>query len=130
MSQEMNHTEKALQLATAGATLVDIQKQLQEAGAKRDDVMAAMDNVLTYYKTLANFNPEVEMGRAYSRLNLIFLNGIKVQDFKTAIAAQKELNRLLGLYAKTGVTPPNAPVYDIDQLLDESNPAGPAAPAG
>jgi hypothetical protein len=124
----MNHTETALQLATAGATLADIQKKLATDGASKADSLAALDNVLTYYKTLANFNPEVEMGRAYSRLNLIFLNGVKVQDFKTAIAAQKELNRLLGLYGKANQpTPSQPPIYDIDELLALPD-AGPKAP--
>ena len=119
----MNHTETALQLATAGATLADIQKKLTTDGASKADALAALDNVLTYYKTLANFNPEVEMGRAYSRLNLIFLNGVKVQDFKTAIAAQKELNRLLGLYGKNNQpTPAQPPTYDIDELLSLPEP--------
>jgi hypothetical protein len=119
----MNHTETALQLATAGATLADIQKKLTTDGASKADALAALDNVLTYYKTLANFNPEVEMGRAYSRLNLIFLNGVKVQDFKTAIAAQKELNRLLGLYGKNNQpTPAQPPTYDIDELLSLPDP--------
>lgn len=119
----MNHTETALQLATAGATLADIQKKLSADGASKADALAALDNVLTYYKTLANFNPEVEMGRAYSRLNLIFLNGVKVQDFKTAIAAQKELNRLLGLYGKNNApTPAQTPIYDIDELLSLPEP--------
>jgi hypothetical protein len=119
----MNHTETALQLATAGATLADIQKKLTTDGASKADALAALDNVLTYYKTLANFNPEVEMGRAYSRLNLIFLNGVKVQDFKTAIAAQKELNRLLGLYGKNNQpTPAQPPIYDIDELLSLPEP--------
>lgn len=119
----MNHTETALQLATAGATLADIQKKLTTDGASKADALAALNNVLTYYKTLANFNPEVEMGRAYSRLNLIFLNGVKVQDFKTAIAAQKELNRLLGLYGKNNQpTPAQPPIYDIDELLSLPEP--------
>lgn len=124
----MNHTETALQLATAGATLADIQKKLSADGASKADALAALDNVLTYYKTLANFNPEVEMGRAYSRLNLIFLNGVKVQDFKTAIAAQKELNRLLGLYGKNNPpSPAQTPIYDIDELLALPDP-GPVPP--
>jgi hypothetical protein len=115
----MNFTETALQLATAGASFNDIRSKIQEQGGNETQSLEALENVLTYYKTLADFNPDVEIGRAYSRLNLIFLNGLKVQDFKTAISAQKELNKLLGLYgSKIKATEPEQ-IYDIAELLKE-----------
>ena len=42
---------------------------------------------------------ELELSKAITRLNSIFAACMKVTDFQRAIAAQRELNLLLGLYA-------------------------------
>jgi hypothetical protein len=50
-----------------------------------------------------------EIGKAIARLNAIFQGAVKVQDYKTAIAAQRELNKLLSLYE-----PPAAQTLNIN----------------
>ena len=40
-----------------------------------------------------------ELGKAVNRLNLLYFSSLKVQDYQRALAAQRELNKLLGLYA-------------------------------
>lgn len=40
---------------------------------------------------------EVELGKAIARMNHLYMNSEKVQDFKTALAIQKEINKLLTL---------------------------------
>jgi len=40
-----------------------------------------------------------EIGRAIRRLNDLYSATMRVQDYQRALAAQRELNRLLGLYA-------------------------------
>jgi hypothetical protein len=40
-----------------------------------------------------------EMGKAMARLNNLYKSALKVQDFKTCLAVQKEINTLLGLHA-------------------------------
>ena len=40
-----------------------------------------------------------ELGRAVGRLNNIYARSVAVQDYQRAIAAQKELNMIFGLYA-------------------------------
>lgn len=114
----MNHTETALQLATAGATISDIEKKLIQDGATESEFTQALEETASYYRTVSNFDPQIELGRAFARLNLIFLNGIKVQDFKTAMSAQKEINALLGLYKKDKKQPPEMnQIYDMSELL-------------
>lgn len=49
----------------------------------------------------AEFLRPREMGRAVARMNFIFQASLKVQDYQRAIAAARELNQLLGLYAPT-----------------------------
>lgn len=46
----------------------------------------------------AGFNRDDEIGTAYLRLNDLFSRALKTQDTKTALAAQRELNRLMALY--------------------------------
>ncbi len=43
---------------------------------------------------------EAELGKALARLNHLYMNANKVQDFKTALAIQKEINKVLTLKVK------------------------------
>jgi len=49
------------------------------------------------FKKLAAKNRDREFGKANARLNTLFLRNLKVQDYKTALAVQKEINSLYGL---------------------------------
>lgn len=39
-----------------------------------------------------------QLGLALERANLLFQRNMKIQDYKAALAAQKEINNLIGLY--------------------------------
>jgi hypothetical protein len=56
--------------------------------------------IAEYFRACADFNPELETGKAIARLNLLFRNSMAIQDFKACLAIQKELNKLLALYAE------------------------------
>ncbi len=43
---------------------------------------------------------EAELGKALARLNHLYMNSAKVQDFKTDLAIQKEINKVLTLKVK------------------------------
>lgn len=47
---------------------------------------------------------EAELGKAIARLNYLYMNASKVQDFKTALAIQKEINKVLTLKVKAAGT--------------------------
>lgn len=47
----------------------------------------------------AAFDRNTELGRAISRLHDLYSRSYRVQDFKTCLTIQRELNELLGLYA-------------------------------
>lgn len=42
---------------------------------------------------------EAQIGKAIARLENLYARNMQITDFKAALAAQKELNNLLGLYA-------------------------------
>ena len=46
---------------------------------------------------LAKYDETLEMGQALARLNQIYKRSVLIHDYKTALAAQKERNRLLNL---------------------------------
>ncbi len=47
----------------------------------------------------AEFHRARELGKAIARLNELFQRCMKVQDYQRALAVQREINTLLGLYA-------------------------------
>lgn len=49
----------------------------------------------------AKFERASELGKAILRLNDLYARTTKIQDYKTAMAIQRELNELMGLYAPT-----------------------------
>jgi hypothetical protein len=53
------------------------------------------------FTVLAAYRREIELGKAIARCTDLFSRSHRIQDYKTALAAQKELNELLGLYATT-----------------------------
>jgi hypothetical protein len=56
--------------------------------------------VAEYFRSVADFNPDLEFGKSIARLNMLFQNSATIQDFKACLSIQKELNKLLSLYAK------------------------------
>jgi hypothetical protein len=110
--------EEMLKLATAGASFPDISKRMKASGHSMEEIEQGFNTVLTYYRSLAEFNPEVEKGRSYARLNLLFLSSLKIQDYKTSLAVQKEINKLLSLYGDEPTDPELTTAKAIDAILD------------
>lgn len=50
-------------------------------------------------KAQAEYESNEQLGMAISRLNKLYQSNLKVQDYKGALAVQRELNSLLGLHA-------------------------------
>lgn len=98
---KQSYFDIAIKLATTGASLDAISQELTQNGCTGKAANDVMESLLDYFRVLADFNPETERGKAYARLNLIFLNSLKIQDYKTALATQKELNKLLDLYGRS-----------------------------
>jgi len=103
-----------LKLATAGGSFLDIKQKMEADGFKLAEIETGFDVVVEYYRALAEFNPRIEMGKAVARLNMLFLSSLKIQDYKTSLAVQKDLNKLLGLYDRSN--PAAADVIDLDEI--------------
>jgi hypothetical protein len=62
-----------------------------------DQAAAAIDAAREAFARLAGFDRTREMGKAIGRLNNLYRRSVQVQDCKTALAAQRELHKLLAL---------------------------------
>jgi hypothetical protein len=63
-----------------------------------DTARQLTDWALTQITLAANYDRTHELGTAITRLNDLYRRSIALQDTKTALAIQRELNRLLNLY--------------------------------
>jgi hypothetical protein len=79
------------------------------------------------YRKVAEFHREEQLGKAIRRLEMLFLRAMKVQDFQRALATQRELNALLGLYAPTKMehTGENGNAIRIEVVREKHDPTSP-----
>lgn len=68
-----------------------------------------------------------QLGLAISRLNHLLQKNMSIQDYKTALSAQKELNALLGLYAPKTAINVNINIAVIEQIVTLAEQRGIAA---
>lgn len=84
-------------------------KGLQDTAIKLDIPEAYIDAALVAVRKritiAAEFDRDAEVGIAYTRLNDVYRRALTGQDMKTALAAQKELNKLIGLYDRSADLP-------------------------
>lgn len=66
----------------------------------------------------AKYNPAEQIGVAITRLNSLYKQSLRVQDVKTALAAQKELNKLMDLYVSTGAQQPQTAAAGHDETIE------------
>lgn len=93
----MQEGTKLLQMATCGVSDVVMSEEMQEWPS--DKKAQGWQLIAEYFRNCADFNPEIETGKAIARLNMLLQNSVTIQDYKTCLAIQKELNKLLSLYA-------------------------------
>ena len=64
------------------------------------DVKKIIDLCRRKIRLAADFDAEEALGRGLTRLNILYEKCVKVQDFKTALGVQKELNKLQAILTK------------------------------
>lgn len=57
-----------------------------------------MSRATAEIKEKASIQRDEELGKAIERMRFLFRQNVLIQDYKAALAVQKELNELLGLY--------------------------------
>lgn len=102
-STKVNIAERvhvAFKMLMAGATVREIHDQGQKLGWNVSYQM--VKRYARYAREMlekeAQYHRQYEFGQARVRLNHLFAQALKVMDFKTCLAVQKELNALMSLY--------------------------------
>lgn len=105
MSRKATHAEveervtEVYILLIRGASRADILRHAADrwhlATRQAEDYLARANERL---RALASFVSEEELGKARERLNDLYSKNYRVQSYRDALACQKELNELLGLY--------------------------------
>lgn len=71
-------------------------------GVPTDEIPRAIAEARRRLTVAADFNRDEQIGTAFVRLNDLYRRALGVQDVKTALAAQRELNKLMHLYPTKG----------------------------
>lgn len=94
----MEDGKQLLQMVTVGVSDTTLAEHMATWPDKKKS--EGWQLIAEYFRNCADFNPELELGKAIARLNMLFQNSATIQDFKACLAIQKELNKLLSLYAE------------------------------
>jgi len=94
-----DHLDKVILLLVSGLGQAAIEAVCREKFQLDAKATAALMAQAKKQITLAaDYDRDQEIGTSYIRLKDLYSRSLKVQDFKTALAAQKEINRLQNLY--------------------------------
>lgn len=106
--------DKIILLLVSGITPSDLRtactEKLNVAAGDVNAVVAAARRRIT---VAADYDRDEEVGKAVTRLNDLYARAIRNQDTRTALATQREINRLLSLYQ------PAEPAAEIDSAGEE-----------
>jgi hypothetical protein len=87
-----------IQAMVIGADMQQIQEMMTQWSSSKQ--LQGWQLAAEYFQECANFNPNLEKGRSIARLQLLFRNSVQIQDFKTCLAVQKEINKMMRLYVR------------------------------
>jgi hypothetical protein len=90
---------QAVLLLVSGASDDAAVEACVKHGLPRPDAKAAVIDARRRITVAADYNRIEEVGTAYIRLHDLYRRSVEADDVKSALAAQKELNKLLDLYA-------------------------------
>jgi len=85
-------------LLISNVTPAVIEEKADDFGLTPKQLKVAISEARRRITLAADFHRDTEIGTAYVRLNELFRRSLEIQDAKTALAAQRELNKLLRLY--------------------------------
>lgn len=97
--KRVNTVYRMLLLGVSRADIVEYtEKEWQIAHSMTDEYIARANEL---FKAQAETVRDEQFGKAMARLQNLYEKNMKIQDYKAALATQKEINALLGLYAPT-----------------------------
>jgi hypothetical protein len=98
-NKRVNTLYKMLLSGADRAEIIQYGSENYEIGERAIDDLIAKANEA--FEEASKHLREVEFGKALTRLNNLYARSLKVQDFKTALSVQREINALLGLNTPT-----------------------------
>lgn len=109
--------ESVILLMVTGLSQADLAEACTEKlGIMPGDVKEILDLARRKLTLAADYNRDEQVGIAITRLNDLYSRAIRVQDNKTALAAQREINKLQGLYCAPGLASDKEPETDAEGM--------------
>lgn len=98
---EKTAIDRAILLLVSGMTLdATITTLKEKLGLTTKKAEAIANKAQKKIILAANYDRTKELGTAIARLNDLYRRAVAIQDTKTALAIQRELNKLMDLYEK------------------------------
>ncbi len=94
--KRVNTVYKMLLLGVSRADIIEYSINNWQISEAQTDVYIGKANEL--FKVQSQTVRDDEFGKAVARLQNLYEKNMKIQDYKAALATQKELSELLGLY--------------------------------
>jgi hypothetical protein len=122
-----------LVLASGATQTAATEYAVQNAGLAPILAAAHVEEATRRILLAASFDRMEELGTAYTRLNMLFTRANSQHDYKSALSAQRELNKLLSLYRTPDdgpdtEEPPSADLAAVRQHLEPLDLAPPDTP--
>lgn len=108
-----------IQAITSGLNRNQIVKYLEDKKITMDQDSFAryLTEAHNYFNNANKTKKNIHKGIAIERLNNLYMNSLKIQDYKACLAIQKEINDLLELYK---AVKPSEHIHEIpeSEILD------------
>ncbi|MBN2377048.1 MAG: hypothetical protein JXD22_11645 [Sedimentisphaerales bacterium] len=98
MAADNEIRDRVVLLITQGVSFAQILDYCGKQGVEPDAVDGLIAEARKRITIAAEYNRDEQVGLAVQRLTELYRNALAGQDFRTALQAQRELNRLMGLY--------------------------------
>lgn len=91
--------EKIVLLMVSGMSRADLENAcVMKLGIEPQEVAAAIDDARRRLTRAADYNRDEQLGTAITRMNDLYARAVRTGDIKTALTAQREINKLMDLY--------------------------------
>lgn len=105
-SIEATAIEKIVLLMVSGMSQADMENAcVMKLGIEPQNVSAAMAEARRRLTLAADYNRDEQLGTAITRMNDLYGRAIRTGDIKTALTAQREINKLMDLYREASGGP-------------------------
>jgi hypothetical protein len=94
-AEPISHDEAKhlIRLATVGTSSIDIGSTMADWPA--DKQTAGWRILASFFRAAAEIDPQAETGKALARYEFFLQQAVKIQDWKTGLAAQREIDRIV-----------------------------------